>query len=292
MPINVQNCNIVRKCVNNQPIHIFRSLPDGELCNLPRLRILNVTGNEINSLSQLGLNQCMERLQVLDLSHNEISELKRDEVKSDSLLELILSSNYISAVHEEALSGLRRLELVDLSGNQLTRLPRRLFEATGDLIVLSLANNSLTHLDSSVFERLQKLEILDLSGNELTAESLHFASLRSLLELGLSRNRIAGRVSSDKAFPRSLEALRIDNNMAGELKGLHQLMNLKELDASGNRMASVPETLPSSLTHLHLSGNRIQEVTADSLSNASNVLVMDLSDNQVNNAEKETVRAA
>ena len=260
----------------------LRSLPKGELCNLPRLRTLNVSGNEIASLSQLGLSECMERLQVLDLSHNEISELKREEVKSDSLVELILSSNYISEVHEAALAGLGRLELLDLSDNQLTSLPERLFRGNGDLLVLSLANNSLTKLDSEVFDRSQqKLEVLDLSGNGLTAESLHFARLRSLTEIGLSRNRVAGRVAADKAFPRSLEALRLDNNMAGELKGLDQLTNLKELDASGNRMAAVPETLPASLTHLHLSGNRIQEVAASSLSNASSVLVLDLSDNQL-----------
>ena len=258
----------------------LRSLPKGELCNLPRLRTLNVTGNEVGSLSQLGLSECVERLQVLDLSHNEISELKRQEIKSDSLLELVLSSNYISAVHGEALAGLRRLELLDLSDNQLTRLPERLFGPTGDLLVLSLANNSLTKVN---FEHssLEKLEILDLSGNELTAESLHFARLRSLAELGLSRNRVAGRVRGDAAFPRSLEALRLDHNMAGELKGLHQLINLKELDASGNRMAAVPETLPASLTHLHLGANRIQEVRAGSLANASGVLVLDLSGNQL-----------
>ena len=260
----------------------LRSLPGGELCNLPRLRTLNVSGNEIASLSQLGLGECMERLQVLDLSHNEISELKGSEVRSDSLLELVLSSNYIGEVHEAALAGLGGLELLDLSDNQLTSLPERLFRGNGDLLVLSLANNSLAKLDSSAFDlSLQKLEVLDLSGNELTAESLHFARLRSLTEIGLSRNRVAGRVAADKAFPRSLEALRLDNNMAGELKGLDQLTNLKELDASGNRMAAVPETLPASLTHLHLSGNRIQEVAATSLSNASGVLVLDLSDNQL-----------
>ena len=266
----------------------LRSLPSGELCNLPRLRTLNVSGNEIASLSQLGLGggrggECMERLQVLDLSHNEISELKGGEaaIRSDSLMELVLSSNYISEVHEAALAGLSRLELLDLSDNQLTSLPERLFRGNGDLLVLSLANNSVAKLDASAFDRSHKLEVLDLSGNELTAESLHFAHLRSLTEIGLSRNRIAGRVQADKAFPRSLEALRVDNNMAAELKGLDGLPNLKELDASGNRMAAVPETLPASLTHLHLSGNRIQEVAASSISNASSVLVLDLSDNQL-----------
>ena len=38
-------------------------------------------------------------------------------------------------------------------------------------------------------------------------------------------------------------------------------------------MAAAPESLPASLTHLHLGGNRIQEVSAAELRNASGVLV-------------------
>ena len=259
----------------------LRSLPAGELCNLPRLRTLNVSGNEISRISELGLTgECVGRLQVLDLSHNEISELK-SVPRADSLVELVLSSNYIGAVHESALDGLRALEILDMSDNALTALPGNLFRESENLAVLSLANNSLARLERGVFDKLSGLTVLDLSGNELTAESLHFAHLRSLAELGLSRNRIAGAVAAGRAFPASLEALRLDNNLAAAIKGAAALPLLKELDASGNRMAAAPESLPASLTHLHLGGNRIQEVSAAELRNASGVLVLDLSGNRL-----------
>ena len=156
----------------------LRSLPSGELCNLPRLRTLNVSGNEIASLSQLGLGgrggECMERLQVLDLSHNEISELKGGEaaIRSDSLMELVLSSNYISEVHEAALAGLSRLELLDLSDNEIRDIPFGALRGYPSLERLYLSNNQIGHISRDALADLPSLAELDLSRNKLIADAM------------------------------------------------------------------------------------------------------------------------
>ena len=263
----------------------LRSLPDRELCNLPQLRALNLSSNGMTSVEDLGLTEdCLGELQVLDLSHNEINEIKSGDLAAvPSLSELLLGSNLISSVHESALRGLARLQFLDLSNNQISAVSTRVFPPT--LLALSLANNSLSRLNYGAFDGLSSLEVLDLAGNEVGSDSVTsrvFGGLRSLREIMLSRNRLSGSLPAD-VFSASvaLRALRVDNNRLQALRSLSGLDGLKELDASANRLESMPDSLPASLTHLHLGDNRIAEVPDRSMSNGSNVLVLDLSRNRL-----------
>jgi Leucine-rich repeat (LRR) protein len=263
----------------------LRSLPEAELCQLPALRTLNVSGNEVTRISELGLkSECLNELEVLDVSHNEINELKGSDLAALSKVkEILLGSNFISSVAESAFEEMRELRVLDLGGNQLSALPRRVLGNLDNLVALSLANNSISRLEPGTFDSLQNLKVLDLAGNELTSESASsrvFGGLRALGELVLSRNRLSGALHAD-VFAKSVRALRVDNNRIENLFALSALENLKELDASGNRLDRLPSSLPAGVTHLHLSDNRLTEVTDATMANGSHILVLDLSHNEL-----------
>ena len=83
--------------------NLIKSVDDGDFANLPKLRKINLSHNEVTQVSENGF-QNSSQLQEVDLSFNSITELKSD-----------------------TFVGLVRL-LLDLSHNNLTQMPKSIFE--------------------------------------------------------------------------------------------------------------------------------------------------------------------
>ena len=268
------------------------SLPKRELCNVPELRSLNVSANEMATVLDIGSDCLLEHLEVLDVSSNEITALEGNIDFMPGLKELYLGSNFIRQCDVLVLESAAALEVLDLSDNQILELPTGIFEKLQKLIVLSLANNSLTTLEAHLLDGLSSLEILDLSGNNLSELSSRlFADLANLVELVLSQNRLSGSLQANLFTPLSeLQALKLDNNQLENFSALSaeegssssNNNKLRELDLSNNRLATLGSTGASSqLTHLHLSHNNLNTLSSDALKNCTNILVLDLSHNKL-----------
>ncbi len=264
------------------------ALPPRELCNLPQLRVLNVSDNEVASINHmLGSEEeeeCLQRLEILDLSSNKITSLRAD--KSLGLLrelrELKLSSN--SLLQLSTLPTMNSLQVLDLSDNQLTALPADAFKnVSTTLRALNLAQNSLVALEESAFDGLAALEILNLSANSLqSVVAKHLKDLNSLTELDLSANALR-RIEPDlfASSSQNLEALLLDNNRLENLP-FSPLPKLRVLRASNNQVHNVGEPMSfPQLTHLHLSGNGLRSVRNDAFANCTQILVLDLSHNDL-----------
>ncbi|XP_022417726.1 leucine-rich repeat-containing G-protein coupled receptor 6 [Delphinapterus leucas] len=134
----------------------LRRLPLGMCQQLPRLRVLELSHNQIEGLPSL--HGC-QKLEEIGLQHNRIWEIRADTFHQlTSLQALDLSWNAIRSIHPEAFATLRSLVKLDLTDNQLTTLP---LAGLGGLVHLKLKGNwALSQaFPKDSFPRLRALEV-------------------------------------------------------------------------------------------------------------------------------------
>ncbi|KAM6165454.1 leucine-rich repeat-containing G-protein coupled receptor 6 isoform 2-T2 [Erethizon dorsatum] len=134
----------------------IRLLPPGMCQQLPRLRVLELSHNQIEELPSL--HRC-QKLEEIGLQHNHIREIGVDTFRQlSSLQALDLSWNSIRSIHPEAFSTLRSLVKLDLTDNQLTTLP---LAGLGGLMHLKLKGNPALSqaFSKDSFPKLRILEV-------------------------------------------------------------------------------------------------------------------------------------
>lgn len=211
-------------CITELPIQLLSS---------GSLRKLLVGWNRVCRLAER-----LERsqLEVLDLQHNLLTELPGNLfIKAQSLRYLNVSANYLENLPPASLSedGSSLLEELYVTNNNLTDKCVPLLTGHSHLRVLHLAYNLLQTFTASKLARLEQLEELDLSGNRLRSVPTTILSCQRLHTLAAHSNCI-------NAFPEVL-----------------QLPDIKCVDLSCNELTevSLPESLPSKLQELDLTGN-------------------------------------
>lgn len=106
---------------------------------------------------------------------------------SQTITKLILSNNLIelSSADKAALKNYSNLIELHLDGNWLTDLPEKLFEAMSKLEVLNLSHNNISRVEPKALAGLVNLRELDLSYNRL--QSLPLNLLDDLKKLSILR---------------------------------------------------------------------------------------------------------
>ncbi|XP_008938116.1 PREDICTED: toll-like receptor 2 type-2, partial [Merops nubicus] len=156
-----------------------------------------------------------DKLRVLDLAHNRIKHIQSQDLQQAvNLRALLLQSNKISSIDEDAFRPLGKLEVLDLS------------------------NNSLAHLSPAWFEHLFSLQHLHLQGNSYRdlGERSPFSSLRNLSSLHLGnpwfstirQGNFEGIELLDTLW---IEGVRLSQYEPGSLKWIkqinHMIINLR-----------------------------------------------------------------
>ena len=267
----------------------IREFPQRELCSLPGLSNLNLSRNEIGSIFDLALAPsptCLANLSLLDLSANEITSLEAASLPAlPSLRELRLNDNFIRFISPDFFANIS-LESLDMSNNQVNHLPEGLL-VSQPLRTLLLGNNTLSSLPEVAFAGQKQLEHLSLAGNLLTGGKLVpelATDLLSLLRLDLSANMLESIEPSFLAALPSLQVLKLSENKLTRLQMPPNLFQLTDLNMAGNQVVKIEaDSLLGldSLTHLNLQDNLLQNIHSATFRNASSILVLDLSNNQL-----------
>ncbi|KAK7793800.1 hypothetical protein R5R35_012048 [Gryllus longicercus] len=205
-----------------------------------------------------------------------------------SIHTLMLNHDNLSALPEEAFSGLGRTEYLSLADNVLTLVPRAALRHMPRLRTLDLGRGAVAALHHGDLQDLPELQHLVLAGNALArldAQSLPPA----LRHLHLGRNRLSALNGTLRGLSQ-LEWLFVNGNQLAQLDGelpaecaqlllLHAASNrlrrlpaelracaqLESLFAQGNELEALGGALQRArrLRRLHLSHNRIAQVSED-----------------------------
>ena len=154
------------------------------------------------------------------------------------------------------LAGIQRLTL--RSG--LTEFPREIFELADSLEILDLSGNQLTSLPDDL-PRLHKLRVIFCSDNPFTELPEVLGQCQQLSMVGFKANRIAH--VSPKALPPLLRWLILTDNAITKLPAeIGQCSHLQKLMLAGNQLRSLPPELAhcQRLELLRISANQLSEL--------------------------------
>ncbi|EDV97797.1 leucine-rich repeat and transmembrane domain-containing protein 2 isoform X2 [Drosophila grimshawi] len=142
-----------------------------------------------------------KRAAIIDLSHNEIAELRAEDFANLSkLVEINLSHNLLRRLDKEAFNGLERLSRLRLANNQLTNIEPDTFAGATDLTLLDLSNNSIVQRTEGSFlnqPSLNDFSCSNCSWTELPEQI--FMNMSGLTALRLDHNEFKRQINT-RAF--------------------------------------------------------------------------------------------
>ncbi len=151
------------------------------------------------------------------------------------------------------LAGITRL---DLSAG-LGEFPQEIFDLADSLEVLNLSTNQLTRLPHDL-PRLHKLKVLFCSDNPFTALPEVLGECAQLEMVGFKANRL--RHLPAAALPKALRWLILSDNQLSELpEKLGDCTRLQKLMLAGNQLTDLPDSLAAcaNLELLRIAANRL-----------------------------------
>nr|GMD63756.1 leucine-rich repeat receptor-like tyrosine-protein kinase PXC3 [Ipomoea batatas] len=178
------------------------------------------------------------------------------------------------------LCGIKTLESLDVSNNQLSSIPDGFITDCGGISGLKVLNFSSNKLKGPlpIFSGFGVLESLDLSMNSLSGNiDLQLDSLSSLKNLDLSSNNFGGHIPTSLGKSNALVELQLSvNYFDGEIPSqIVKYENLSFIDLSLNKLSGpIPESLGdlSSLKTLILSANKLSGTIPKTLGNITTLL--------------------
>ncbi|XP_043696324.1 probable LRR receptor-like serine/threonine-protein kinase At2g24230 isoform X2 [Telopea speciosissima] len=225
------------------------SIPSGFL-NCQSLVSIDLSFNLLNGTLPYGFGSAFPKLKTLNLAGNEIHGRSEDFVGLQSITYLNISGNLfqgsvMNVFHEP-------LKVIDLSQNQFEGQISQDLNKAQNLRHLNLAYNRFSNQEFPQIEKLPALEYLNLSQTGLTGSiPPAISQLGSLRTLDLSGNHLTGRITYLDIY--NLQVLDVSqNNLTGEIPYsiLLKLPKMQNFNFSYNNFTLCasqfsPETLES-----------------------------------------------
>ncbi|XP_063294637.1 leucine-rich repeat-containing G-protein coupled receptor 4 [Pelobates fuscus] len=176
---------------------------------------------------------------------------------------------------------------LDISMNNITKLPEGAFKGFSDLEELRLAGNDLSFIHPMALSGLKELKVLTLQNNQLkTVPSEAMKGLTALQSLRLDANHIV--TVPDDSFEGLLQLRHLwldDNNLTEvPIRPLGNLPSLQALTLALNKITHIPDfafSNLSSLVVLHLHNNKLKTLGQYSFDGLDNLEALDLNYNNL-----------
>nr|XP_023021445.1 toll-like receptor 6 [Leptinotarsa decemlineata] len=195
---------------------------------------LNLSLNSLKSFDELVLDQNIIKLEYIDLSFNQITEINIRSIRH-KIDNIDLSWNQITNI-DFCINGFKS---ITVSKNRLKSIGKNnCSNVTSRVINFDLSYNIISELFSDTFEHLNTLKILKLEHNNISSLPIGlFSDLSSLINLNLSNNKLEQFYHGTFENLKNLQILDISNNKITDVKRyLHSLANMNELYIQQNKL--------------------------------------------------------
>ncbi|GAA53704.1 leucine-rich repeat-containing protein 47 [Clonorchis sinensis] len=173
----------------------------------------------------------LERLNFLEISQTGLDSLSEKLGNLKQLAQLGLTSNRLTRL-PDAVGRLKCLRFLDVSFNQLSELPEKIFTQLDSLTSLNLSGNELEKIPE--VGKLLSLQELRSSKNRLQSlpDGIHL--LQSLILLDVSHNKLTSVPDEMNGLKNLKSADFSDNSLASVPATLHQCRKLHDLRLQNN----------------------------------------------------------
>ncbi|KAI5943828.1 toll-like receptor 3 [Manis javanica] len=186
-------------------------------------------------------NKCAVRHEVADCSHLKLAQVPDDLPANITVLNL--THNQLRRLPPANFTNYSQLTILDGGFNSISKLEPELCQKLPLLEILNLEHNELSHLSDQTFIFCTNLAELHLMSNSIQKiQNNPFKNLKKLIKLDLSHNGLSSTKLGTQLQLENLQELLLSNNKIHALRP-------EELDFLGN----------SSLRKLELSSNQIKE---------------------------------
>ena len=236
------------------------------MCNLDKLRLVNISHNEIEEFANTGL-VCDKptNIGIIDISDNKLHDLVKDfgEITNDLRI-LSVSRNMISYISPTLFTKMTQLEQVKMDNHRIFLIPQGIFCNNDKITTLFLSHNNALDMPKGLFSKVENLEFLRLEN--MTLNNNIWTSIANLTEL---------------------KALYISDNTNIAHFTKTSLQNLKKLqifDVSGGSLRCIPNGTFDNQNQMRLfnvSENNIQTIESGSFKGLSNLTTLSLKHNEI-----------
>ncbi|XP_077401131.1 leucine-rich repeats and immunoglobulin-like domains protein 3 [Vanacampus margaritifer] len=226
-------------------------------------------------------------LETLDLSNNNIVELKANSFPALPLKNLFLNNNRISSLEAGCFSNLSSsLQLLRLNRNRLSSIPAKIFQLP-NLQHLELSRNRVRRVEGLTFQGLHALRSLKMQRNGLSRlMDGAFWGLSNMEELQLDSNNLT-EVSKGWLYGLlTLQQLHLSHNAISRIRpdAWEFCQKLSELNLSSNHLSRLEESSfvgLNLLDELHIGNNRISFIADGAFRGLASLQTLDLQNNEI-----------
>ncbi|XP_061107531.1 decorin [Conger conger] len=209
--------------------------------------------------------RCQCHLRVVQCSDLALKNVP-EKLPADTTL-LDLQNNKISEIRENDFKALKGLHALILVNNVITTIHPKAFMPLGKLQRLYLSKNLLKDMPPNMPKSLQELRIHENDISKIKKSSFEGLSHVIVMELGSNPLTNSG----------------IDSEAFADLK------RVSYIRIADTGLTEIPKGLPSSLSELHLDGNKITKVQAESLKGLNLLAKLGLSHNEISVVDNDTL---
>ncbi|KAM9771564.1 leucine-rich repeats and immunoglobulin-like domains protein 3 [Syngnathus typhle] len=242
-----------------------------------------------NRLSKMAAEQLRPflALETLDLSNNNIVEIKANSFPVLPLKNLFLNNNRISSLETGCFGNLSNsLQVLRLNRNRLSSIPAKIFQLP-NLQHLELSRNRVRRVEGLTFHGLQALRSLKMQRNGLTRlMDGAFWGLGNMEVLQLDYNNLT-EVSKGWLYGLlTLQQLHLGHNAISRIRAdaWEFCQKLSELNLSSNHLSRLEESSfvgLSLLDELHIGNNRVSFIADGAFRGLSSLQTLDLQNNEI-----------